>query len=82
MRLLVALVGHGEVEDGEGTAMFRDAGTEDVDGVVDPVAPVLGVDVVEEDEGVAVPSVGSAEPELLHGGVATAVSLPDALGDF
>ena len=35
------------------------------------------IDVVE----VIVP-VCSAEPKLLHGGVAMAVSLPDALGDF
>ena len=62
----MALVGHGEVEDGEGTAMFRDAGTEEVDGVVDPVAPVLGVDVVEEDEGVAVMLVLLVRPEKLH----------------
>ena len=56
--------------------MFRDAGTEEVDGVVDPGlrCTVRGdeeVDVVE----VVVP-VCSAEPKLLHGGVATAVSLP------
>ena len=50
--------------------------------MVDPVlrCTIRGdeeVDVVE----VVVP-VCSAEPKQLHGGVAMAVSLPDALGDF
>ena len=36
----------------------------------------------EVDEVEVVVLVCSAEPKLLQGGVATAVSLPDALGDF
>ena len=64
-------VGHGEDGDDEATVRFRNAGTEEVDGVVDPVlrCTIRGdeeVDVVE-----VAASVCSAESEDLHGGVAS-----------
>ena len=76
VRSLVAVVGHG-VDGGDGeTRKFSSAVEEEDDGVGVLLlpGPVLAVEEVEE--GVVVPSVCSAEPELLHGGVSTARSLP------
>ena len=79
VRSLVAVVGHG-IDGGDGeTRKFSSAVEEEDDGVGVLLlpGPVLAVEEVEE--GVAVPSVGSAEPELLHGGVSTSTSLPVSL---
>ena len=66
---------HGEVEGARETAKFRTAATEEDEAVVDPVAPWLGVDVVEEDEGVAVMLVLLARLQKLHIVLSTATRL-------
>ena len=59
----------------EGDGEVQKAATEEDEAVVDPVAPWLGVDVVEEDEGVAVMLVLLARPEKLHIVLSTATRL-------
>ena len=60
--------------DDEETTKFRSDETEEGDGVDVPVAPVLGVGVVEEDEDVAVLLLLLARPEEIHSVLSTATT--------
>ena len=75
-------VGHGEEGDNEATVRFRNAGTEEVDGVVDPVLRCT----IRGDEEVAgvevVPCVLLVRSEMLHGGVSATRSLCSLSGIF